>query len=194
MGRTVVPELETKRLLLRPLKVTDAEQVQPLFARWEIVQYLANKIPWPFPEDGALVYYRDVAVPAMERGEQWHWTLRLREDPERVIGCISLLEGEDINRGFWLGVEWQRRGLMSEACEVVTDYWFDELKFPLLRIPKAAPNLASRRISEKTGMRLLKVEEHDYVGGRFATEVWEITAEEWQARRRAGGANDTFGA
>jgi hypothetical protein len=26
-------------------------------------------------------------------------------------------------------------------------------------------------------------EERDYVGGRFPSELWEITAEEWRARR-----------
>jgi RimJ/RimL family protein N-acetyltransferase len=29
-------------------------------------------------------------------------------------------------RGVGLGLQWQRQGLMSEAVEAVTDYWFDE--------------------------------------------------------------------
>jgi [ribosomal protein S5]-alanine N-acetyltransferase len=73
---------------------------------------------------------------------------------------------------------------MSEAAEPVTDYWFDVLKFPVMRIPKAVPNTASRRISEKQGMRIVATEERDYVSGRFPTEIWEITAEEWHAYRR----------
>jgi len=72
---------------------------------------------------------------------------------------------------------------MTEAVEVVTDYWFETLKFPILRVPKAIANTASRRISEKQGMRIVGIEERDYVSGRFATEIWEITAEEWRARR-----------
>jgi hypothetical protein len=36
---------------------------------------------------------------------------------------------------------------MTEACDAVTDYWFDVLREPVLRVPKAA-NGASRRISE----------------------------------------------
>jgi RimJ/RimL family protein N-acetyltransferase len=72
---------------------------------------------------------------------------------------------------------------MSEACEVVTAYWFETLGFPLLRVPKAAMNVASRRISKKQGMRVVATEERDYVSGRLLTEVWEITAEEWRARK-----------
>jgi ribosomal-protein-alanine N-acetyltransferase len=180
----MTPQLHTDRLRLRPLEIADAEQVQILFPQWEIVRYLANRVPWPFPPDGARSFYRDVALPAAERGEAWHWTLRLKTDPARLIGSISLTKGEEDNRGFWMGMPWQGQGLMSEACDVVTDFWFDELKFPVLRAPKAVANLASRRVSEKQGMRVIRTEERDYVSGRLPSEVWEITAKEWHAHRR----------
>ena len=88
------------------------------------------------------------------------------------------------NRGFWLGPAWQRQGLMTEAVEAVTAFWFEELHMATLRAPKAVANLASRRISEKTGMRLVESKESDYVSGRLPTEGWEITAEEWRARQK----------
>ena len=181
----MTPTLETPRLLLRPLELADAAQIQILFPHWEIVRYLRNVIPWPYPDDGALQYVRDMALPAIARGEAWHWTLRLKTEPEQVIGFISLIKGETENRGFWLDLPWQGRGLMSEACDAVTDYWFNALKFPALRVPKAIANAASRRISEKQGMRVVSTEERDYVGGRFLSETWEITAEEWRARRKS---------
>jgi ribosomal-protein-alanine N-acetyltransferase len=181
--KSVIPHLHTSRLLLRPLELADARQTQLLFPHWEIVRYLAKTVPWPYPPDGAHSYYRDVALPAMEREEQWHWTLRLKTEPARLIGSISLLKGEKINRGFWLGLPWHRQGLMTEACEAVTDFWFNTLKFPVLRAPKAVANTASHRISERSGMRLVATEEHEFVCGRLPAEIWEITAEEWNARR-----------
>jgi ribosomal-protein-alanine N-acetyltransferase len=51
-----------------------------------------------------------------------------------------------------------------------------------MRVPKAAVNAASRRISEKNGMRVVGIEERDYVSGRYLTEVWEIAADEWRVR------------
>jgi ribosomal-protein-alanine N-acetyltransferase len=182
----MTPTLETRRLILRPLELADAEQVQALFPQWEIVKYLAKVVPWPYPEGGALAYIRDQALPAMERGEEWHWTLRLKDAPHQLIGCISLMRHENHNRGFWMGLPWQGQGLMSEAVEVVTDYWFNELGFAALRAPKAVGNTASRRISEKSGMRVVAVEEREHVGGCFPSEIWEITAEEWRQRRSRG--------
>lgn len=183
----VVPRLQTYRLELRPSELDDARQTQVLFPHWEIVKYLASIVPWPYPEDGAFTHFRDRALPAMERGDAWHWSLRLKSAPDQLIGGISLMREPDNHRGFWLGLPWQGKGLMSEAVEVVTGYWFDELGFPVLRTHKAIVNTPSRRISEKSGMRVVAVEERDYVSGRLVSEVWEITAAEWRARRASRG-------
>jgi RimJ/RimL family protein N-acetyltransferase len=180
----MTPELQTSRLVLRPLELSDAAQTQILFPHWEIVRYLNAIVPWPYPPDGALTFYREVALPAVARGEAWHWTLRLKSDPDRLIGSISLTKGNENNRGFWLGIPWHGQGLMSEACDVVTDYWFETLDLPVLRVPKAAANLASRCISVRQGMRIVGREERDYVSGRHPTEIWEITQQEWRERKR----------
>src|SRR5262249_51557403 len=128
-------------------------------------------------------FYREIALPAIARGEEWHWTLRFRSAPFVIIGSIGLIATGDTNRGFWLDPRWQRQGLMTEACDVVTDYWFNTLRFPILRVAKAIANEASRRISEKQGMRMVAIQEREYVGGRLPSEIWEITADEWRANR-----------
>jgi RimJ/RimL family protein N-acetyltransferase len=93
------------------------------------------------------------------------------------------MSGGDDNRGFWLGRQWQGQGLMTEACVAVTDFWFETLRFPVLRVTKAVANAASRRISEKQKMRLVGTEERDYVSGRLQAEIWEITVDEWRSHR-----------
>ena len=181
MPQGQIPEGKTERLILRTLSIDDAAQIQELFPHWEIVRYLRNVIPWPYPADGALQFIRDFALPAIARGDEWIWTLRLKSEPERVIGVINLRRGPHDNRGFWLGLAWQGQGLMSEACVWANDFWFETLGFPVLRVAKAVANTTSRRISEGQGMRLIGNEERDYVCGRLPTEIWEITDEEWRA-------------
>jgi RimJ/RimL family protein N-acetyltransferase len=180
----MTPPLETARLLLQALALIDAVQIQQQFPHWEIVKHLNAAVPWPYPADGARQFLEHVALPAMERGEQWTWAIRLKSDRNQLIGCISLMQGEHENRGFWLALPWHGQGLMTEASEAVTDFWFNTLKFPMLRVPKAAANTASRRISEKQGMRVVGLVERDYVCGRLPAEIWEITAEEWRARSK----------
>jgi [ribosomal protein S5]-alanine N-acetyltransferase len=177
----MTPEGRTARLILRPLAAEDAAQIQQIFPHWEVVRYLRNTVPWPYPPGGARHYIEEIALPAIARGAEWHWTLRLIDAPDRIAGCIALMNVEDHNRGFWLGLPWHGQGLMSEAAAWTNDFWFDVLGFPVLRVPKAAANLRSRRISEKHGMRLVSTNEQDYVSGRLPSELWEITAEEWRA-------------
>jgi ribosomal-protein-alanine N-acetyltransferase len=177
-----IPAFTTARLILRPLELNDADAIQALFPRWEIVRYLNHHVPWPYPPDGAQSYLRDGALPAMREGREWHWSIRPANDPQRLIGAIGLLDRPGDNRGFWLDPAFQGQGLMSEACIPVTDYWFETLGRPILQVVKAVANLPSRRISERGGMRHIATTEWDFVSGRLPTEVWEITREEWRAR------------
>jgi [ribosomal protein S5]-alanine N-acetyltransferase len=177
----MVPNGETERLLLRPIALGDADQIQSIFPHWEIVRYLLNRVPWPYPPDGARHFIEHIALPVIANGQGWTWTLRLKTEPERIIGSLDLRLGSEDNRGFWLGLPWQGRGLMLEACSWANDFWFDTLGFPLLRVSKAAVNTASRRISERHGMRLVGTAEKDYVAGRLPSEIYELTTVEWRA-------------
>ena len=180
----MTPAGETARLVLKPLALEDAPQIQALFPQWEIVRYLKAIVPWPYPPDGAITYIRDVALPAIERGEEWIWTLRLKSAPDQIIGSVTLANREADHRGFWLDLAFQGKGLMTEACVWVNDFWFETLGKPVLRVSKAVPNRASIRVSEKMGMRLVGHGEKDYVSGRFPSEKWEITVEEWRGWKK----------
>ncbi|WP_367352034.1 GNAT family N-acetyltransferase [Achromobacter animicus] len=180
------PELVTDRLMLRPLSLDDADAIQRTFAQWEVVRFLADKVPWPYPDDGARQFLQHAALPAMRRGTQWHWSVRTRTQPDQLIGVVSLMDDEPgNNRGFWLDPAHQGRGYMTEASAAVTAYWFNVLGKPVLRAPKAIANTASRRISESSGMRLVGTEERGFVSGRHPAEIWEITREEWLAQQDA---------
>jgi ribosomal-protein-alanine N-acetyltransferase len=168
--------------MLHPLQLSDAAEVQPRFAQWDIVKQLNARVPWPFPDNGVETYYRDDALPAIERGDEWHWMLRLKDDPKAgIIGAICLVLPGKTNRGFWLAQPWHGRGLMTEAAAAVTHFWFEELNRPVLRIKKARDNAPSRAISLRQGMRCIAETEDEYVSGRLPTEIWELTAVEWRA-------------
>ena len=49
--------------------------------------------------------------------------------------------------------------------------------------PKAAANSRSRRISDSSGMRLIRTEKKAYVSGLLDSELWEITRDASQRVR-----------
>lgn len=182
--------LETPRLTLRPLVQSDASDIQKHFPHWDIVQYLAAaRIEWPYPADGATRFLAHVALPAMERGQDWYWGITLKDKPEEVIGVVHLRRAsEGGNRSMWISGAYQGMGLMSEALEAVNDYAFSALEFEKLVVKNAHANAASTQLKIKTGARLLDirpVQPGHYVGDCTEQEVWEITRESWQAYKKA---------
>lgn len=176
--------LRTPRLTLAPLTLADASAIQQAFPHWEIVRMMAGVIPWPYPEDGAYAYLSTIALPDMVAGKSWHWSLRPHGPSNTLIGVVSLMTAKDDNRGFWIARDWQRQGLMIEASDAATDYWFDVLGHPVLRVPKASDNIASRRISERTGARIVRSEVRQMVAGPMMCDIWEINRAEWHAYRK----------
>jgi len=177
-----IPTFQTRRLILTPLELTDAPAIQRLFPHWEVVRYLDSRVPWPYPDDGALTYVRDHALPAVAAGCEWHWMIRMADDPAQSIGSISLYDQPGNHRGFWLAPQWQGKGYMREACEAINAYWFETLGRPVMQVPKAVGNLASRRVSEREGMRMIATQQGDFVCGTLPKEIWEMTREDWLER------------
>ncbi len=173
------PRLKTARLLLSPLAEHDAEAFQSLFAQWEIVQHLTHHVPWPYPAGEAKRFIVEDALPAMGSREEWHWSLRLRSDPGQLIGSICLMDEPDDNRGFWLGLPWQRQGLMTEACGAVNRFWFGTLGRERLRVAKSVDCLASQRLSEREGMRKVLERGATFVNGPGTEQIWELSRSSW---------------
>ena len=176
-----IPSFETDRLVLRGVTLADVPAYERHFIDYEVISHLSSGVPWPYPKDGVRDFLSDVVLP--QQGEdKWLWGLFLKDDPEELIGAVELWrKGRPEHRGFWLGRAHWGQGLMTEAVIPVMDYAFDELGFETLVFANAVGNTASRRIKEKTGARLLRVEPATFVNPAYTEhEVWELTKAEWR--------------
>lgn len=180
------PTLTTERLILRPLRIDDAPAVQRHFGRWEIIQHLSTQVPWPYPDDGASTWMRDVALPAVERGAAMLWAITERGGDDELLGIlewrINAADDAD-NRGFWLAVEHQGKGWMTEAVTAFQDWLFTATDTPRIFVLNAVVNDRSRRIKEKTGGVYVGESTLEHHNGTSATQRWVVTREAWRALR-----------
>jgi RimJ/RimL family protein N-acetyltransferase len=179
------PTLETKRMILRPLRLDDAPAIQREFPHWEVVRHLHAGIPWPYPADGAETNLRE-CLAARQTGEQLFWVLTLRGGDDQAIGRIDLRPekaGSRDMRGFWLARALWGRGLMTEAADRVTAYAFQDLGWPHLWLTNDAANAGSHRIKQKQGAELIDVTPAAYVHGAGERETWILRREAWLSRR-----------
>ncbi|MFI4934961.1 MAG: GNAT family N-acetyltransferase [Caulobacterales bacterium] len=179
------PVLETPRLVLRPIRAEDAQAIQRRFPQWEVVRFLTDKIPWPYPPDGAAINMVET-LGQMERREQCHWAITLNSGDDELIGRIDLWADDGVSReqrGFWLDPEFWGRGLMTEAADRVTEFAFLEIGWPHLWLCNAEANIASHRVKERQGARLIDRTPSRYVSGEGVRVTWLLTREDWLARR-----------
>ena len=52
------PNIQTRRLILRPLALSDAPAIQRHFNNWNIIKNMATVVPWPYPDDGAETFVK----------------------------------------------------------------------------------------------------------------------------------------
>ena len=183
------PALETKRLLLPPVALRDAGEVQKHFSNWNVIQHIGGGVPWPYPADGATVFLRDNLLPRMAQGIAHAWTLRLRGAAGSVIGMVEfrLPPGAEPDRGFWLAEPWWRQGLMTEAVEAVNRFAFEVLRLDSFLEENAADNPASRRLKERSGAVYVGERHSPYLSGETRSEIWRITAAGWRAAQGQRG-------
>jgi RimJ/RimL family protein N-acetyltransferase len=148
---TPLPNLTTERLLLRPLKRSDAPEIFIQRSDERIIRY--TEIPKAMVLEDA-VNWIDKLADITEKGEGVAWVI-CRKGEEKLIGTICLyhLDAEKATAelGYSLHPDFWRMGYASEALAAVMDFGFNVMKAHFLEAYSNNQNLASLRLLEKAG-------------------------------------------
>lgn len=142
--------LETERLRLRPLDLSDAPTIQVLATPPEIAMFTLN-MPSPYPEGGAEQYIRS----RIEQADKGYVFGIVRKADQQLMGMIGLHPDGKFQRaemGYWIGVPYWNQGYMSEAARRVIAFGFSETDLNRIYAGFFSPNIASRRVMENAGM------------------------------------------
>ncbi|MDN3017070.1 GNAT family N-acetyltransferase [Paenibacillus sp. BSR1-1] len=145
--------IETERLLLRPLLLSDAERVEELAGDYEIAKTTLT-IPYPYPK-GAAKQFIIKMNGAEKEGKLVILAITKKEDGV-FIGIINLSINIHHERGelsYWIGKEYWRRGYGTEAAKAVIKLGFEELHLNRIFAAAFTNNQGSWRIMEKIGMK-----------------------------------------
>ena len=183
--RFETPVLHTERLILRPIEASDVPTVQREFGRWAIIKHMTKKTPWPYPDDGAMMWYTHSILVEYEKKTASNWAITKRTDPQRLIGVISIREDTgDGHRGFWMAESEWGQGYMTEAAAAVNDWVFTHTPLGELIVYNVASNIGSRRVKQKSGAEYIHTVIQDYHCGDSDSEVWRISRDGWLNRNK----------
>ena len=162
--------LQTDRLILRRFVESDAEA---MFQNWASSAENLAYVTWD-PHLNLEVTRNSIRnwVASYAHPNYCKWAICLKENPEQVIGDISIVAMDENDSsceiGYILGKNYWGRGMMTEALKGALDFCFTQAGMQKVRARYASLNPASGRVMEKAGMTYLKtiangVERKDYV-------------------------------
>ena len=143
--------LKTKRLLLRPLKMTDAQDLHTIFSDPKVMRYWSSK-PWTSIDQAYEKISLDQA--ALKAGESIILGVERNID-DGLIGTCSLFEiNEQCRRaeiGYVLRSTVWGEGYMNEALHALVDYGFNEVKLHRIEADIDPRNQASEKTTQRLG-------------------------------------------
>ena len=148
------PILDTARLRLHPVEMSDAPSIQKFASAREIADTMIS-IPHPYP-DGEAERYVARQQAEQKEGHAVAFTIRLKTNGS----FCGLVEVRAIDRehltgelSFWLAVEAWGHGYMSETIPAVVEYGVEELGLNRLYAFHMLRNPACARLLEKNGFK-----------------------------------------
>src|SRR6188474_2692629 len=145
-------QLETERLILRPMRATDIDSLYLIFTDRKVMAAFNHDPFTPEQMQGWLNRNLD----HQNTYGYGLFSVILKKTGELIGDCgLEQMEeldaaelGYDFRSAFW------NQGYATEAASAVRDYAFGVLRLPQLISLIRVGNLASRRVAEKVGMTL----------------------------------------
>ena len=151
-----LPTLRGRTCLLRELRVEDAAALQRHADDPAVARNLLEAFPQPYMLSDAQAWC----------GGQWRmggkvWGIEAKGEIQgQVIGCIGLRAEEgwlrcNAEAGYWIGQAFWRRGIVSEALRLVTDWaWREQPQITRIYAPIFRWNEGSMAVAKASGYEL----------------------------------------
>ncbi len=139
---------ETERLILRPWREDDAE---------ELYKYASDPdigLPAGFPPHTSVENSREIIKNVLSAPETYAVCLKENGKPIGSIGLHrnDLAENDDeYELGYWIGKPFWGQGLIPEAAREILRYAFEDLGMARIWCGHYEGNVKSRRVMEKLG-------------------------------------------
>ncbi|MBE6835960.1 MAG: GNAT family N-acetyltransferase [Ruminococcaceae bacterium] len=172
---------ETERLILRPWKETDAEELYK-YAKDGRVGHPAG---WPVHT--SVENSREIIKTVLSEPETYAVVLKETGLPVGSIGLMFhtalAVEDNECELGYWLGVPYWGNGLIPEASRELIRYAFEDLRVKRVWCGYSDGNEKSKRVQEKLGFEYHRRDENVWFSqvGEFRTSYANLlTKERWE--------------
>jgi [ribosomal protein S5]-alanine N-acetyltransferase len=164
-----LPELETERLLLRKMRLDDADAMFAYASDPEVTRYVLWDTHRSIKDSESFLRF---ATEGYERGDFGGWGIVLK-DSGAFVGTCGIEAGYAPEHargelGYVLSREQWGKGLMPEAARAVIRFGFRRMGLNRVEARCIAENTASARVMEKVGMTYEgTLREREFIKGAY---------------------------
>ncbi|SFT73375.1 Protein N-acetyltransferase, RimJ/RimL family [Lishizhenia tianjinensis] len=146
-------ELNTERLTLRSVLLSDLDEVHALHSSPAVDEYNTLGIPENIKQTRDLLCEW---VLSSEKEEGRKLTLAVLNEDKAFIGLIAINTGRAVYQSAEVWFKYHKKfwnkGYATEALKAVIDFGFDQLKLHRIEAGCAVENIRSKKVLEKAGM------------------------------------------
>jgi len=148
--------LKTKRLILRPLRKSDINDLVENANNLNVSQYLGT-VKFPYARKDADEFINLCSKKLKSKScDDYSFGIKIRSI-KKIVGVLSLSSVDRYNGtaslGYWLGENYWRQGIMSESVKTIIDFGFDTLKLRRINVSTFTPNKGSNALIKKIGFK-----------------------------------------
>ena len=157
------PILQTKRLILRPFKLSDSKIVQELAGDSRIAETTLN-IPHPY-KDGIAEAWIGTHRESFYNNTGITYAI-VKKDDNKLIGAIGLMINSNHKKaelGYWIGVPYWGQGYCTESSKEIIKLGFDILDLNKIFARARVENIASWTVMEKINMKYEGTLRHEVI-------------------------------
>jgi RimJ/RimL family protein N-acetyltransferase len=188
--------LETPRLVLRRFTLADVDNLVSLNADPDVMRFISGGIPI------GRVEIEDELLPAFlgyyERFDGYGFWAAVEKRTGEFLGCFYLTPQEggapgEAELGFRLRRSAWGKGYATEGSRALIRRGFTEFGVQCVVADTVAGNIASRRVLEKAGLRLVRTSQpsspYPAEGGESGDVEYALRKADWEQQDQAVGHN-----
>lgn len=158
--------IRTGRLLLRPLRLEDAETIWPYISDPDLPKYMS----WEAHQDiGETLRFLERIQEEMRNEKTIVWGIFLDGQFCGIISLISIIRKHrsliynKAELAYWLAHKYQKQGIMTEAGQAVINFTFNKLGVHRLTVGHVTENEASEKIIKRWNFRYIGEEKEAFM-------------------------------
>jgi ribosomal-protein-alanine N-acetyltransferase len=179
------PTLDTERLVLRRLDITDVNDVFDYAKHPEVAKYVTWEAHKSIEDAKGFISW---ILGRYKNDEAGEWGIELKETG-RIIGAMGFV-GLDLQNscgtiGYALSKEYWGKGIMTEAVTRLLSFGFNDMELNRIEAFHAVENEASGKVMQKSGMQFEGIlRQKMFAKGKFwDVKQYSIVKGDWLTKK-----------